>query len=441
MITVTPCAKVNLGLNITERRADGYHNLETVFCPVPIFDTLTIRENGGRPGTCRVKTEGITIEGRPEDNLVAKAYMAMCAKTALPGVDIELKKNIPTQAGMGGGSADCAYTLKALDMMFGMGMEDAELERMAAGLGADCAFFIKSEPCFAEGIGDVMSGVDLRLDGCWMTVVKPPVSVSTKEAFAGIRPHRPGTCCRDIVEKRPVEEWKEFLANDFERTIFRLHPELRIIKEQLYMNGADYAAMSGSGSALFGIYTKRPRRLALKGCRVETLRLDGAMERIPIVDEDGNTTGVTTRAYAHGGEKPLHPVVHLHVFSEDGRLYLQKRPLWKDIQPGKWDTAVGGHVDYGETVEQALRREAMEELGMADYEPRSLGRYVFESEAERELVNVFSTTTATPPHPSDSELDGGRFFTREEIAANIGKEVFTPNFEKEWVKMFGNGGK
>ena len=156
MYTVTPCAKINLGLNITEKRPDGYHNLETVFYPVPLFDRITIRENGTPEGTCSLSMEGIEIEGNPEENLVVKAYREMCRIKPLPGVEISLRKNIPTQAGMGGGSADCAYTLTALNSMFGMGLPASRMEEIAARLGADCAFFVKSEPCFATGIGDMM---------------------------------------------------------------------------------------------------------------------------------------------------------------------------------------------------------------------------------------------------------------------------------------------
>ena len=156
MITVTPCAKINLGLNITEKRADGYHNLETVFYPVPLFDRITIKENNTPCGSCSLTTGGIAIDGDPEKNLVVKAYRKLCQTKMLPGVEISLDKDIPTQAGMGGGSADCAYTLTALNEMFHIGLSDKELERTAASLGADCAFFVKSEPCFASGIGDVM---------------------------------------------------------------------------------------------------------------------------------------------------------------------------------------------------------------------------------------------------------------------------------------------
>lgn len=150
----------------------------------------------------------------------------------------------------------------------------------------------------------------------------------------------------------------------------------------------------------------------------------------PLVDEEGNIIGAATRGECHNGSKLLHPVVHLHVFNSKGELYLQKRPVWKDIQPGKWDTAVGGHVDLGESVEQALRREVREELGITDFTPQQVTHYVFESTRERELVFTYKTVYDGVIQPSD-ELDGGRFWSVDEIRANLGKQVFTPNFEGE----------
>lgn len=163
---------------------------------------------------------------------------------------------------------------------------------------------------------------------------------------------------------------------------------------------------------------------------------DNLEEMFPIVDEEGNITGAASRGECHNGSKLLHPVVHLHVFNSCGELYLQKRPDWKDIQPGKWDTAVGGHIDLGESVEIALRREVSEEIGIEDYTPTLLRRYVFESKRERELVFAYKTTYDGEVRPS-AELAGGRFWSAEEIEANMGKEVFTPNFENEYRELFG----
>lgn len=160
------------------------------------------------------------------------------------------------------------------------------------------------------------------------------------------------------------------------------------------------------------------------------MKCDNSEEMFPVVDEQGNILGAATRGECHGGSRLLHPVVHLHVFNSQGDLYLQRRPLWKDIQPGRWDTAVGGHVDLGESVDMALRREAREELGLEGFVPEPLDTYVFESVRERELVYTFRTTWDGPVCPSD-ELDGGRFWTPDEIRQQLGKGVFTPNFESE----------
>lgn len=170
------------------------------------------------------------------------------------------------------------------------------------------------------------------------------------------------------------------------------------------------------------------------------MRHDNSLEKLPLVDEDGRVTGCATRGECHDGSMRLHPVVHLHLFNPSGELFLQLRPKWKDIQPGRWDTAVGGHVDWGESVEEALRREVREEIGLTDFEPRFLLRYVQQSARERELVHVYRTETALAPRPS-AELDGGRFFSRQEILARLGADFFTPNFEQEWTRLFGEAGR
>ena len=162
------------------------------------------------------------------------------------------------------------------------------------------------------------------------------------------------------------------------------------------------------------------------------MKQDNSQEIFPIVDEEGRVIGSATRGECHNGSKLLHPVVHLHVFNSKGELYLQKRPEWKDIQPGKWDTAVGGHIDYGETPEEALKREVREELGMTDFTPEHLGHYVFESKRERELVYIHKTVYDGPIAPSCEELAGGRFWTIDEIKNAIGKSILTPNFESEF---------
>ena len=161
---------------------------------------------------------------------------------------------------------------------------------------------------------------------------------------------------------------------------------------------------------------------------------DNSEEMFPVVDELGNIIGAATRGECHNGSKLLHPVVHLHVYNSKGELYLQKRPEWKDIQPGKWDTAVGGHIDLGECVDDALRREVREELGITSFKPEFIARYVFESDREKELVNSYKTVYDGEIKPSE-ELDGGKFWSIEEIRQNMGKGVFTPNFEKEAIRL------
>ena len=168
---------------------------------------------------------------------------------------------------------------------------------------------------------------------------------------------------------------------------------------------------------------------------------DNQQEIFPIVDEEGTVLGRATRGECHNGSKLLHPVVHLHVFNTQGDVYLQKRPEWKDIQPGKWDTAVGGHIDYGETPEEALRREVREELGMTDYTSEFISKYVFESQREKELVYVHRTTYDGAIQPSRNELDGGRFWTMDEIRSVMGQNILTPNFEREFLRFFMNDGK
>ena len=170
--------------------------------------------------------------------------------------------------------------------------------------------------------------------------------------------------------------------------------------------------------------------------QLTTTYMDNLQEIFPIVDKDGNVVGTATRGECHNGSRLLHPVVHLHVFNSDGSIYLQRRPLWKDIQPGKWDTAVGGHMDYGETPEQALRREAAEELGITDFRPVFVEKYVFDSKRESELVYVNYTIYDGLVFPSSDELDGGRFWTMDEIRHAMGKDVLTPNFESEFQRCF-----
>ena len=264
MITF-PIAKINLGLNVVEKRQDGYHNLQTVFYPVPIKDALEVQTmDEGFPSDvdCDLKVTNLAIEGDEQKNLVVRAYKLLKEDfPTLPRIHTHLWKGIPTQAGMGGGSSDCAYMIRLLNELFGLRMSDEQMIGYAARLGADCAFFIKSTPCYAEGIGERMQPIALDLKGWYIGVVRPDIPVPTREAFSRIHPHYPEKCCKEVVME-PVEMWRGVLTNDFEESVFSLHPEIGAVKEELYKRGATYAAMSGSGSALFGLFREKPDRLS-----------------------------------------------------------------------------------------------------------------------------------------------------------------------------------
>lgn len=252
MITF-PNAKINLGLSITEKRPDGYHNLETVFYPVPVEDALEIRTSSEAGQKFTLYQHGLEIVGHPEDNLVVKAYLLLDKEFHLPPIEIHLYKHIPSGAGLGGGSSDAAFMLKLLNEHYQLKQSEGQLETYAAMLGADCAFFIKNSPTFAEGIGNFFSPISLSLKGYQILIVKPNIFVSTREAFLNIHPHRPEHSIKKIIH-RPVHEWKELLMNDFEASVFPQYPVIGDIKKELYSNGAIYASMSGSGSSVFGLF-------------------------------------------------------------------------------------------------------------------------------------------------------------------------------------------
>lgn len=249
-----PNAKINLGLHITSKRPDGYHNLETVFYPIPIEDALEInvRTTDGKKKYC-LQQAGLEIAGEPENNLVVKAYKLLDERFGLPPVDIHLYKQIPSGAGLGGGSADAAFMLKMLNEMFELHLSAEQLEAYAATLGADCAFFVRNQPVYAEGIGNLFSPIGLSLRGYQLILVKPDIFVSTRDAFARITPRQPQTPLQDII-RLPIEQWRDRLVNDFEESVFPQFPAIGELKEELYRQGALYASMSGSGSSVFGLF-------------------------------------------------------------------------------------------------------------------------------------------------------------------------------------------
>lgn len=251
---IFPNAKINLGLNIVEKRPDGYHNLETIFYPINLQDALEVtrRENNDKEYTLHIS--GSPLEGEPEDNLVVKAYKLL--KKDYPGllpVDIHMYKHIPAGAGLGGGSSDAACMIKLLNDKFSLGLSTERMEEYAVKLGADCAFFIRNKPVFATGIGNLFEPVELSLKGYHIILIKPDIFVSTRDAFAEIKPVRPAVSLKEIV-KQPMETWKHSMKNDFEDSVFKKFPEIAAIKDELYDLGAVYAAMSGSGSSVYGIF-------------------------------------------------------------------------------------------------------------------------------------------------------------------------------------------
>jgi len=249
MITF-PTPKINIGLDILRKRADGYHDIDTLMVPYRgMHDVLEIAVSE----QLEMHLYGISIEGDPLDNLCIKAWRLLAASCALPPVAIHLWKGIPSGAGLGGGSADCAHTLLMLNEMFSLGLSREELAGYAAQLGSDCPFFIYDRPMLCRGRGEVMSPCDIDLSGLRFEAVVPQVHVSTREACSGVTPAIPATPLEELL-RRPVSEWRDCVKNDFEKSVFAAHPQLAEAKEDMYSRGAIYAAMSGSGSSIFGIF-------------------------------------------------------------------------------------------------------------------------------------------------------------------------------------------
>lgn len=265
MITF-PNAKINLGLNITEKRPDGYHNLETIFYPINLQDALEVTRSTNSDKAYTLHLSGTLLDGEPEENLVVKAYQLLKQDypQMLP-VEIHMYKHIPAGAGLGGGSSDAAHMIKLLNDKFSLNMSLEKMEEYAARLGADCAFFIRNKPVFASGVGNVFEPIELSLKGYHIVLVKPDIFVSTRDAFAAIKPQHPAVSLKEIV-RQPVESWKESMKNDFEDSVFQKFPEIAAIKDELYDLGAAYAAMSGSGSSVYGLFKEPVKNVEDKFC-------------------------------------------------------------------------------------------------------------------------------------------------------------------------------
>lgn len=244
-----PNAKINLGLYITKKRTDGFHELETCFVHVPWTDILEITESDAFEFT----SSGLAIEGPVSKNLCFRAYEALKADFNIPPVHIHLHKVIPMGAGLGGGSSDASFTLKGLRDLFKLPLTDEQLIPYAATLGSDCAFFIDNQAQLGTGRGEILQPIDIDLSGKYLVLIYPNFGISTQEAFAGIKPKKAPIKLKEVIGQ-PIETWKETLSNDFEGSLFPKYPLLASIKDELYNLGASYAAMSGSGSTLFGLF-------------------------------------------------------------------------------------------------------------------------------------------------------------------------------------------
>ena len=250
-----PNAKINIGLNIVSKRADTYHNLETVFYPIPLTDILEFVAEKNISETI-IQVSGSNLNISSKENICIKAYNLLSENYSLPPIEMYLHKIIPSGAGLGGGSADAAFLLKELNSYFSLSISNDKLLEYAAQLGADCPFFIENKAVFASGTGSVFENITLDLSAYYIVVVKPEFSISTAQAFKNITPKTPVVSIKELI-KMPVSEWKTNIVNDFEDALFPLHPELLEIKNTLYNLGALYASMSGSGSALYGIFKEK----------------------------------------------------------------------------------------------------------------------------------------------------------------------------------------
>ncbi len=256
-----PNCKINLGLNITARRQDGFHEIKTIFYPLTLSDCLEIIPASASGFS--FTTSGLRIPSDGSKNICEKAYDLINQRYPIPAVKMHLHKNIPIGAGLGGGSSDAAYTLTVLNNLFELNISKDELKVMAAELGSDCAFFVENIPAIATGRGEILNPFPLDLKGYNLALIMPLLHVSTAEAYAGVQPQEP---LHDLSEisKVPVNSWKEILVNDFESSVFEKYTRIKEIKKKLYSMGALYASMSGSGAAVFGIFGRDISREALK---------------------------------------------------------------------------------------------------------------------------------------------------------------------------------
>lgn len=254
-----PNAKINIGLHITEKRKDGFHNIETVFYPVKWCDALEVVP-GSKNTTNKfnLKLYGLPITGSPTDNLLIRACNFFDEIFKLPEIQLHLYKNIPMGAGLGGGSSDAAFLLKMLNEISGAGFSDDDLKKLASKLGSDCSFFVENKPLYATGKGDIFEAIELALDGIFIVIIYPGINSNTAQAYSKVIPDNSRARLSDIITAFAPAEWSSHLHNDFETSVFASHPQIAKVKEQIYEAGAFYASLSGSGSAVYGLFEKQP---------------------------------------------------------------------------------------------------------------------------------------------------------------------------------------
>jgi 4-diphosphocytidyl-2-C-methyl-D-erythritol kinase len=252
-----PNAKVNVGLHVIGKRQDGFHDIETIFLPIALCDMLEFIPDNALNEQFKLTTTGIPVKSDDKDNICVKAYLLLQKKHNLPPIRIHLHKRIPIGAGLGGGSSDAAFMLKKINAFFNLKMSDDQLRQHASELGSDCSFFIDNKPAIATGKGNVLSNVAMDLKGLYVLLIYPDIHVSTKEAYKGLTIENRDISLAELTDK-PVRQWKTIATNDFEKSIFTKYPQIKEIKDQMYINGALYASMSGSGSSVFGLYKHIP---------------------------------------------------------------------------------------------------------------------------------------------------------------------------------------
>jgi len=255
-----PNAKINLGLQITEKLPNGYHSINSVFYPIPVSDALEFVESK----KTNFSSSGIDIPGDTKGNLVLKAYQLLKKDFQLPHLDIHLLKSIPIGAGLGGGSADGAFILSMLNEYFQLYLDDSFLETYASQLGSDCPFFIRNKVAYATGTGTDLNPFELDLKGYWMVLINPGIHISTADAYSGVRPAKPEFNLLDTLSTIDFPKWKKELVNDFEASVFSKAPEIKKVKDSLYAFGAEYASMTGSGSSVYGIFSEEPQHIPVK---------------------------------------------------------------------------------------------------------------------------------------------------------------------------------